>query len=34
MHEINKYYKKAEFALKMGNYTEGAEHALTGHWAC
>lgn len=30
MYEINKYYKKAEFALKIGNYAEGAEHVLTG----
>ena len=30
MHEINEYYKKSKFALKAGNYAEGAEHALTG----
>ena len=30
MHEINEYYKKAESALKAGNYTESAEHALVG----
>ena len=30
MHEISEYYKKAESALKAGNYAEGAEHALTG----
>lgn len=30
MHEISEHYKKAESALKAGNYTEGAEHALTG----
>ena len=30
MHEINEYYKKAELALKAGNYAEGAEYALEG----
>jgi hypothetical protein len=30
MHEINKYCKKAELALKAGDYAEGAEHALIG----
>lgn len=30
MHEINEYYRKAESALKVGNYEEGAQHALIG----
>lgn len=30
MHEINEYYKRAESALKAGNYAEGAEYALIG----
>ena len=31
MHEINEYCKKAELALKAGDYAEGAEHALIRH---